>query len=299
MLGGCGFIGSHIVDRLVARGYSVRVLDRSPERYRPPVDGATYTFGDMRDAMVVLEALADVEMVFHLISATFPGTAALDPAADVRDNVLPTLSLLEAMTRSGVERLLYLSSGGTVYGIPEVVPTPEDHPLRPISSYGIVKVCIEHFIELHRRTRGLRPVVIRPSNPYGPRQGHVGVQGVVTTFLQRVARDEPIEVWGDGSVVRDYLHVEDLARLCVEAAEAGQEGTFNGGSGQGTSVREIIAHVEAAIGRRIEPVFRPARMVDVPRSILDMSRAERQLGWRPQIGLREGIAASWDWTASL
>ncbi len=299
VLGGCGFIGSHIVDRLVATGHSVRVFDRHPEKYRPPVDGVDYVFGDFRDSVALLEVLTDVEAVYHLVSATFPGTAALDPQADVRDNLPPTLGLLDAMVKSGVTRLLYMSSGGTVYGIPEVVPTPETHPLRPTSSYGIVKTAIEHYVELYGRTRGLRPVIVRPSNPYGPRQAHVGIQGVVTTFLNRVARNEPIEVWGDGSVIRDYLYVEDLARLCVMASDSGKTGVFNGGSGHGTSIREIIGHIEVATGRTLDPVFKPARPVDVPRSVLDMSLVTKEFQWSPTTGLQEGISQSWEWLTGM
>lgn len=298
VLGGCGFIGSYIVDQLVAAGHSVRVFDRYPERFRPPVQGVDYTFGDFRDSMTLIEALVDVDVVYHLVSATFPGTAELDPQGDVRDNVLPTLRLMDAMEKYGVNRLLYLSSGGTVYGIPDTVPTPESHPLRPMNSYGIVKTAIEHYIELYRRTRGLRPVIIRPSNPYGPRQGHVGVQGVVTTFLNRVSRNEPIEIWGDGSVVRDYLYVDDLARLCVTAADSGKVGVYNGGSGQGTSLREIIEHIEQATGRPLNPVFKPARPVDVPRSVLDMSLVMDEFDWRWKTGLPEGIQKSWEWVSS-
>jgi len=299
VLGGCGFIGSHIVDQLVASGHSVRVFDRYPEKYREPVRGVDYNFGDFRDTMALIEALVDVELVFHLVSATFPGTAELDPQADVRDNILPTLSLLDAMAKFGVHRLLYLSSGGTVYGIPNTVPTPETHPLRPINSYGIVKVTIEHYIELYRRTRRLLPIIIRPSNPYGPRQGHVGVQGVITTFLNRIARNEPIEVWGDGSVVRDYLYVEDLARLCVTAADSGKVGVYNGGSGQGTSVREIITYIEQATGRILNPVFKQARPVDVPNSVLDMSVVMKKFGWRSETRLQDGISRSWEWLGTL
>jgi UDP-glucose 4-epimerase len=298
VLGGCGFIGSHIVDQLVATGRSVRVFDRYPERFRPPVRGVEYVFGDFRDPMALIEALVDVNVVLHLVSATFPGTAELDPHGDVQENILPTLRLLEAMEKCRIDRLLYLSSGGTVYGIPKAVPTPETHPLGPINSYGIVKVAIEHYIELYRRTRGLKPIVIRPSNPYGPRQGHVGVQGVVTTFLSRVAKNEPIEVWGDGSIVRDYLYVEDLAGLCVEAAYSEKVGVYNAGSGQGASIREIIETIEKVTGLPLNPVYKPARPVDVPRSVLDVTLAMNDFGWRCTTGLREGIEKSWEFQAS-
>lgn len=299
VLGGCGFIGSHLVDQLLLSGHSVRVFDRYPEKYRKPVPGVDYSFGDFRDTSAIMESLVDVDCVFHLISTTFPKTAEVDPLGDVRDNVLPTLGLLDAMGKLGVRRLLYLSSGGTVYGQSEVVPTPETHPLRPMNAYGIVKVTIEHYIELYRRTRDLHPIIIRPSNPYGPRQAHVGVQGVVTTFLNRVARKEPIEVWGDGSVVRDYLYVEDLAQLCVRAAASDKTGAYNGGSGTGTTLREIIHQIEQVTGTSLNPVFKPARPIDVPVSILDMGLVARDFDWRPRTGLQDGIRQSWDWLKTL
>lgn len=295
VLGGCGFIGSHIVDKLVAEGFRVRVFDRYPERFRAPVEGVDYRFGDFKDTMAIIEALVDVDVVYHLISATFPGTAALDPKRDVSDNILPTIDLLEAMAKSSTRRLVYLSSGGTVYGTPKQVPTGETHPLNPINSYGIVKVAIEQYIDIYCRERGLSAVIVRPSNPYGPRQGHVGVQGVVATFLNRVLSDEPIQIWGDGSVVRDYIFAEDLADLCVNAEISGQDGAFNGGSGTGVTVNEIVAEIGRATGRTIVPNYIPGRAVDVPISILDMSQVQTRLGWEPKVGLRDGIEATWQW----
>jgi UDP-glucose 4-epimerase len=199
------------------------------------------------------------------------------------------------MQSLGILRLLFLSSGGTVYGIPETIPIPENHPLRPINSYGIVKVAIEHYLEMYRRTRGLSPVIIRASNPYGPRQAHVGVQGVISTFLRRVKAGEAIEVWGDGNILRDYVHVADLAALCVTAVSGSVEGTFNAGSGAGVTVNEIIARVVEATGIAVVPVYKPGRAIDVPRSVLDVRRAEEVFGWRAKTGLRDGIAETWDW----
>lgn len=298
MLGGCGFVGSHVVDALVAQGHSVRILDRQPERFRSPLDGVEYRFGDFSDHMTLIEALTGIDTVFHLISTTFPATANLDPKADVRDNLINTLCLLDTMVSLGVSRILYLSSGGTVYGAPAIVPVPEDHPLRPINSYGIVKVAIESYLEMYRNIRGVSSVVIRASNPYGPRQAHSGVQGVISTFLKRVYDGQPIEIWGDGSVVRDYFHVADLARLCVMAAASDSVGPFNAGSGQGQSLNDIVDIIRAVSGANIATNYKPGRQVDVPRSILDVSRAEKAFGWRCKIGLDEGVRQSWAWLHS-
>ncbi|MDQ0346408.1 NAD-dependent epimerase/dehydratase family protein [Ancylobacter vacuolatus] len=297
VIGGCGFIGSHVVDRLRARGHSVKVLDRQPERFRPPVEGVEYLVGDFSDQMVLIEALAGVEAVLHLAGTTVPGTADLNPALDVQGNLIGTLGLLDAMSRVGVSRLLFLSSGGTVYGRPDQVPIPETHPLRPINSYGIVKVAIEHYLDLYGRTRGLSPVTIRASNPYGPRQGHAGVQGVISTFLTRLRQNEPIEIWGDGSVVRDYVYVTELADLCARAVATDRTGPYNAGSGQGTSLNEIIAILHAVTGRDIAPLYRPGRALDVCESILDVSRAKADFGWESTIPLREGVRATYEWMA--
>ncbi len=295
VLGGNGFIGSHVVDALLLQGHTVRVFDRQPERFRAPLAGVDYRFGSFADRMAVIDALAGTEAVLHLVSTTFPGTADLDPRTDVQDNLLNTISLLDSMQSLGIRRLLFLSSGGTVYGIPESVPIPESHPLRPISSYGIVKVAIEHYLEMYRRTRGLSPLIIRASNPYGPRQANVGVQGVISTFLRRVKTGDAIEVWGDGQIMRDYIHVADLAALCATATKGPVEGTFNAGSGVGITVNEIIARVAEVTGSAVAPVYKPGRAIDVPRSVLDVHQAKEVFGWQAQTGLRDGMAQTWDW----
>lgn len=295
VLGGCGFIGSHVVDALRRQGNNVRVFDRQAERYRPPVPSVDYRFGNFSDRMALIDAMAGVETVIHLVSTTFPGTADLDPRTDVQDNLVGTISLLDSMLSLGIKRIIYLSSGGTVYGIPEYVPIPETHPLRPINSYGIVKVAIEHYLEMYRRTRGISSVILRASNPYGPRQGHTGVQGVISTFLRRAQENEPIEVWGDGTILRDFIHVGDLAALCAKAAVSDIEGVFNAGSGQGISVNEIIRHVTEVSGRDIETIYKPGRAIDVPRSVLDVSLAKRTFDWSGKIELTDGIAETWQW----
>ena len=295
VLGGCGFIGSHVVDALVADGYDVRVFDLRPERYRPPCPSVQYIFGNFSEPALIAEALSGVDVVFHLISTTFPSTANIDPIADVEDNLCGTLRLITVMIESGVDRIVYLSSGGTVYGVPERLPIHEDHPLRPINSYGIVKAAIEYYIDMYYRRGKLRPVIIRAANPYGPRQSHIGVQGAVTTFMQAVNACKPIEIWGDGSVIRDYFHVDDLAALCIIAANSGKVGTFNAGSGHGISLNELIDAIAAASGADIKRIFKPGRSIDVPKTFLDISRVHAEFGWVPRIELKEGLESYWVW----
>lgn len=298
VLGGCGFIGSHIVDALLANGQGVRVFDRRPERFRPPCAGVDYVFGDFSDRATLIEAMSGVDTIFHLISTTFPGTSNIDPRADIEDNLINALSLFQSMMELGIRRIVFLSSGGTVYGIPQTIPIPEDHPLRPINSYGIVKVAIEQYLSMYQREGRLAPVIIRASNPYGPRQGHTGVQGVVSTFLRRVIDRSPIEIWGDGNVVRDYFHVRDLANLCVVAAASDAVGAYNAGSGEGVSLNELVAAIEAATGRMVNRVYKPARMIDVPISILDVARAEKTFGWKASVNLADGLESVWRWLST-
>lgn len=302
LIGGCGFIGSHVADSLQAHGLQLRVFDRRPEAFRPPLPGVEYVTGDFGDAPQIYEALSGMDAVVHLASTTVPSTGNLDPVADITGNLIATVRLLEMMRAAGVRKLVYLSSGGTVYGIPETDPVAETHPLRPISSYGIVKVAIENYLYMEHRLHGLQHVILRASNPYGPRQGHTGIQGIIGTHLWRIARGEPVEVWGDGSVVRDFIHVRDLAELCALALRSDVAGCYNAGSGTGASVAEVVAAIDRTVqgtgGAPVVPLYKPGRSFDVPRVVLDIDRARADFGWSPAIGLDEGIAEAWAWVRS-
>jgi UDP-glucose 4-epimerase len=298
VLGGCGFIGSHVVDRLVAAGHDVRVVSRRGEALRGPVPGVDYLLADFREPGTLSAALAGRDCVIHAVSVTTPGTGDANPALDVSENLLPTLTLLDRMDASGVERLIYLSSGGMVYGLPQAVPIPESHPLRPTGSYGIVKTAAESYIGTYARNRGLRPVILRPSNTFGERQGRDGAQGIINTLLRKALTGGQIEIWGDGSIIRDYLDVHDLARLCAIAGESDVTGVFNAASGIGTSVRELLGLVTEISGRKLDVRFGPPRAVDVPVTVLDSSLARKVFGWAPEITLREGLARTWGWHLS-
>lgn len=298
VLGGAGFIGSHLVDRLVTQGVSVRVFGREPSKVMTVGRGVEYVWGEFADTDKIRQSLEDVSTVIHLINATVPLTAALDPKNDVKQNLLPSINLLDAIVESGVKRFVYFSSGGTVYGIPDQVPIPETHPLRPINSYGIVKVATESFVQLFSRNYGTSSLIIRPSNPFGPRQKTVGLQGVIVTFLSRAYRGEPIEVWGDGTVVRDYIYIDDLIEFCVKAILSDQVGVFNVGSGVGRSINQVISSIEKTIGRKLDTLYTPVRKTDVPMSVLDVSVAKRNFDWDTKISMEEGIDITWQYMLS-
>ncbi len=293
VLGGGGFIGSHLVANLLAQEAQVRVLER-PYRQRmqiiPDHRNLEWQEGDFGNVQDIRRALEGVDLVYHLVSTTQPQSSNDDPAFDVESNLVATLRLLEQLRERKNTRLIFVSSGGTVYGRPEYTPIPETHPTEPTCSYGIVKLAIEKYLSLYRLLHGLDYRVLRLANPYGPGQEANRAQGVVGTFLSRVVHDEPIEVWGDGSVVRDYLYISDtISALLQVASYQGKERIFNIGSGGGHSVREIIAAIEQLTGKVAKARYTAARKFDVPVSVLDITRAQNELGWQPRIHLNEGL----------
>jgi UDP-glucose 4-epimerase len=295
VLGGSGFIGSHVVLRLAELGHRVRVLDRAelPAELHQP--GIEYRRVDFADIPSVAEGLADVDCVLHLVSTTVPGTANLDPIADVEGNLIGSIRLLQQMREVDIKRLVFLSSGGTIYGDPTITPVPEEHCIAPLSSYGIVKASIEAYLSMFARLSDFRNLVLRVSNPYGARQGHVGVQGVIPTFFQRIREDRPIRIWGDGSAVRDYLYIDDLAEAIVAATTREIVGTFNIGSGVGTSLADLLSLIARVSGRTPHIEYVPSRGFDVRSIVLDISKAHRVFQWQPQVLLEEGCRRYWEW----
>jgi len=295
VLGGNGFIGSHLVDELLIAGHSVRVFDHFSERYRPPLLGVDYRFGQFGDVFSMAEALHSIDLVYHLISTTVPSTSNMNPVDDISDNLIPSVVLLEQMIKMGIKRIVFISSGGTVYGVPQSVPVSEEHPLNPICSYGVIKVAIENYLKMYMELYGLKPTIIRPSNPFGPRQGHDGVQGVISTFLSKALRGEPLNVWGDGSIVRDFLYISDLVKLAVTAGESGYVGVFNAGYGSGVSIRTVIDMISEAVG--VSPVinFQPKRSFDIQEVFLDIAKASSTFNWKPTVNLEQGILNHLKW----
>jgi UDP-glucose 4-epimerase len=299
VLGGNGFIGSHLVDKLHAVGCRVRVFDRSTSQHKTAPVGIDYRMGLLSDSAQVAEALHDIDVVFHLISTSVPSTSNLDPIADINGNLLGTVQLLQQMVKLKIRRIVYLSSGGTVYGNPTLDPVSEAHPLNPVCSYGIVKVAIENYLFMFSHLYGLEAVVLRASNPYGPRQGHVGVQGVIPTFLQRVKDGDRIQIWGDGSIVRDYIFINDLVSLCAKAGLEDAVGVFNAGSGIGYSLNELLEIVTKITRKKVGVDYLPGRAFDVKRITLDISRTAKEFNWKPVVDIDAGIRESWLWLSTF
>jgi UDP-glucose 4-epimerase len=294
VLGGCGFIGSHVVDRALAAGHQVRVLSRRPDPTRPPLPEVDYRLAAFEDLPALTKALQGCDAVLHLISTSNPASAESDPLGDVTGNLLGTIRLVQAMRAVGVLRLVYVSSGGAVYGPPQTLPIPERHPLRPIGSYGIVKSAIESYIAAAAQ-QGLVATVIRPANAFGPRQTASGNRGFITTALLRLAQDAPLDIYGDGKVVRDFLAVTDLADLCLQALQRGAGLTLNAGSGVGRTLIEVLTSIAQVTGRKPQVTHLHARGFDVPVSVLDITQARERLGWKPRITFEDALAETWDW----
>lgn len=293
IIGGNGFIGASLVERLRAMGGQIRVLDPSPARTDMDWSDVRYIIGSLLDGHLLPSLLDGVDVVYHLASSTVPSTSNHDPVADVQINLVGALCLCRAMIAAGRRRLVYFSSGGTVYGDPVQLPVPETHPLHPISSYGVVKVAIENYLLMYQRLGQLDPLILRPSNPYGPRQSSAGLQGVIAAFLGKAIRGEGVRIWGDGEIIRDYLHVDDLIEFAATAGIGSRTGLVNVGSGRGHTLNQILDLVREVTGATLPAEYAPRRAYDVAEIVLDVSRARDEFGWRPAIELPEGILDTW------
>lgn len=299
ILGGGGFIGSAVADRLLEDGHSIRIFERPRvEPYRKfasnePVEWMT---GDLLSAHDMHAALEGMEVVVHLVSSTLPKGSNDDPVYDVQTNVVGTLQILDIMRTQSIARIVFISSGGTVYGTPNYLPLDERHPTEPRVSYGITKLTIEKYLQLYDWMYGIRPTVLRVANPFGERQRVETAQGAVGVFLNRAICRQPIEIWGDGSVTRDYLYISDLADAFSRALfYDGPERVFNISSGQGTSLNQLVELIEGVLGQSVERIFHPARSFDVPVNILSNQLAREELGWSPKVQMRDGIVRTAAW----
>ncbi|MEY6431614.1 NAD-dependent epimerase/dehydratase family protein [Thioalkalicoccus limnaeus] len=295
VLGANGFIGSAVTRELLAAGHAVTAADCVRDFYAlAPHPRLVCQTLDFLDEVAVRHTLAGIDWVFHLVGTTKPASSNANMAFDVQSNVVGSIHLLEAAVAQGVERVLFASSGGTVYGPPRALPVREDHPTHPIVSYGLTKLMIEGYADLIERQHGLPTIALRIGNPYGPRH-YDREQGAIPVFIRQLRRDQTIEIWGDGEIVRDYVHVDDVARAFVAAAGyLGPHRVFNIGSGTGHSLREIVARLEALAGRQARLVFRPARGFDIPAIVLDIERARAALDWAPAIDFDDGLSLTWE-----
>ena len=291
VLGAAGFIGGHLCSALVVAGHTVRAFDRVTPNDRETLSCVEYCCGDVSSQQDITSAVQGMDVVYHLAATTVPATSNLDPAADLHGNVTPVLQLLDILTDlPDPPALIFVSSGGTVYGVPRTIPIPEDHSTDPVCAYGITKLAIEKYLALYHHLHGLEYRIVRLSNPYGPGQNPRGGQGVVSAFIASVLQGKALEIWGDGSVVRDYIYIADLCSILEKIVHyQGNARIFNIGSGVGSSLNDLVDVLRDISPQGIDVRLAPARACDVPVNILDIRRVCRELDWRPGTTLEQGV----------
>lgn len=301
--GGAGFIGSHLCQRFLREGHDVHAVD----------DLSTGTFDNIQDVAenerfsfteidIVSEAFTQFvtalrpEVVVHLAAQMDVRKSVADPLADARVNVLGTVRLLAAASQCAAARIVFASSGGTVYGEPDMVPVRETAPLRPLSPYGAAKVAGEAYVSAFAGLYGMQYCTLALGNVFGPRQDPHGEAGVVAIFAKAMLSGAPTRIYGDGNAVRDYVHVDDVVKALWQAAIGRGDGQrFNVGTGRGTSVRELHTAIARVVGVPDEPVMLPRRTGELDRIVLDVTAAKSGLRWSPAVSLEDGLIGTVDW----
>jgi UDP-glucose 4-epimerase len=297
--GGAGFIGSHVVDAYLAAGHQVAVLDNFSTGRAENVNPAAAVYRvDVRDQEQVREAIAGFkpEVVNHHAAQSEVPRSVADPAYDAHVNIVGGLNVLKACAESSVDKVIFSSTGGALYGEPDVVPADEDHPIRPLSPYGTGKYAFEQYLGTFERTFGLRFTVLRYANVFGARQDFHAEEGrVVAIFAGRMLESRPLTIDGDGDQSRDMIHVGDVAMANLAALEGGSGGTFHVSTGIAVTVNDLFRKLALLTGYKQPPNFGPPRKGDVYRIALDNTRARKTLGWEPRISLEEGLSLTVDY----
>lgn len=296
VLGANGFIGSHLVDSLVAAGHWVRAFDRPSSGRRYEAEGVEAFFGDFLNMSDLENAVKDIDYVFHFISTTNPATAENDPRIDIETNVRMSIELFDICAKARVKRVIFASTGGSVYG-----DSDNDHPRietdlpQPVSPYAIGKLTIEHYLRYFSVKRGLDSMVVRISNPYGTRQALHAKQGVIPIFIENMLVNKPLTVLGDGEMVRDYIYVKDVADILAQLFDKeAKHKLYNVGSGTPTTVNQIITTIERVSGAKAEVQHREAPATFLHRVTLDTSRLEDEFNLKAVTNLEAGIKSTYE-----
>jgi UDP-glucose 4-epimerase len=291
--GGAGFIGSHVAEALVARGDDVVILDDlSSGKHENLPEGARLVEGDIREPLDDLFAELKPTACFHLAAQIDVRVSVARPNHDAQINVLGTVNVLQAGLEHGTQ-VVFSSTGGAMYGECER-PAPENAPTRPLAPYGASKLAGEEYLSMFNRLHGTRHVSLRYGNVFGPRQDPHGEAGVVGIFFNKLKSGETPKIFGGGTQTRDYVYVGDVVRATLAASER-DGGVYNVGTGRETSVVELLDLCQRVAGTDLEPEFAPPRPGELQRSVLDISRAVDELGWRPEHSLEDGLRETWDW----
>ncbi|QBB69585.1 NAD-dependent epimerase/dehydratase family protein [Pseudolysobacter antarcticus] len=294
LLGGAGFMGRALSIRLRDRGYDVHVLTRSITMNTP--DGVTVHGGGIENSELIRRLIPQSSTVVHMASATTPSLSSKSPSLEANLNIAPMLGLLEELQQHPQVRLIYISSGGTVYGNPKQELVSESAELKPLSFYGAGKVAAEGFLQCFQRASGSPIIILRPSNVYGPGQPRYQGFGVIRTMLQHMLDHSPMTIWGDGSVIRDFIYIDDVVSAieCV-LGDKDASGIFNLGSGVGHSLNDLKNIIEEVCADTLSVHYESTRTIDVQRIVLDTQKMQQCFDWTLTTSLREGIKKTWEW----
>lgn len=298
VLGANGFIGSHLVDSLISGGHSVRAFDRFGSNNLNFTQNSNIQIvaGNFLNRNDLSEALKDIDYVFHLVSTTTPATAENDPLIDIDTNIRMSVELFEECVEHKVKKVIFASTGGAIYGDVNIEgPISESVNPKPISPYAIGKLTIEHYLRYFNKKFDLPTLVYRISNPYGERHSPTNRQGVIPIFLHHIANNEPITILGDGSMVRDYIYVRDVANLIAQSFETSKYELYNLGSGQGVSLNHLVEAIKTVTGRKIQAEQKPKPSTFVQKVVLDTSRFKNEFNIEPTTGLQDGVSKTWDY----
>lgn len=304
IVGGNGFIGSHLVDTLVGYQWKVTVIDKFTRKFSKIPEGVSFIQADFDHSVAEIEKMIDEvtpDVVYHLAWKTLPETSMENPTRDIGINLIPSLNLISVCAKTKI-KLIFISSGGAVYGTNNKPYISETHETAPISPYGIEKLMAEKYIFMYRYLYGLDYVTIRPSTPYGPCQDYLGRQGAVAVFLYRVAKGLPVTIWGNGSIVRDFFYISDLADAMIRCADhhaQDDKRIFNVGGGIGISLIQLLGWIEEIVGKKAVIEYRPTRKFDPKMIVLDTTLIRNELGWVPKVSLLEGLNKTWEWMSKV
>lgn len=296
--GGAGFIASHVADGFIAAGHDVAVLDNLSTGFRKNVpQNARFYQEDVRDASAIRQVMDDFrpDVVNHHAAQMDVRKSLDDPVYDAECNILGSINVIREGLRCGVKRMIYISTGGAVYGEPKSLPVSETHSINPECAYGISKHTVEHYLELYRLLEGLTYVVLRYPNVYGPRQNPHGEAGVNAIFIGLMLDGKTPTIFGDGEQVRDYVYISDIVRANVSALERGDNQIINIGSGHGTSVNDIYRELCTILEWGTPACYAAARPGEIQRVYLDASKAKTVLNWQPAVSFSEGLRKTVDW----
>ena len=302
VIGGAGYIGTHLIPKLLDTGRSVTVLDKTATPLNELPGSVVYVSGDFGQQDLICDLLDSHQEVIHLAYATVPNTSFENPLADLLQNLPPTVQLFSEMADSG-GKLVLVSSGGTVYGETTQLLIKEDHPTKPISPYGVTKLTLENYARLYAVTHGLKFVCVRPANAFGVGQRPFVGQGFISTAMASSMRGQSIKIFGQSGTIRDYIYVSDLATGIVSALEQGHlSETYNLGSGVGLcnmDVIEAISTLMKEVGHDVQVEHLPERSFDVKNNVLDSTKILNHTGWKPQVAFVDGLRRTFDWFRTI